>query len=91
MVLISIQPFAFKKIFLLAAILLGLSSAICLADPLFMSLHGPGCDRQPNHIQTAPAPIREQAIEPNFDLVSWSMYERLAIGFRIGSLKLVCS
>jgi hypothetical protein len=41
MVLISIQPFAFKKIVLLVAALLCLSSAICFADSLFMSLHSP--------------------------------------------------
>jgi len=37
MVLISIDPFAFKKTFLLVVALLGLSSALCFADPLFMS------------------------------------------------------
>jgi len=37
MVLVSINPFALKKIFILVAALLGLSSAICLADPLFMT------------------------------------------------------
>jgi hypothetical protein len=39
MVLISIQPFACRKILLLVATLLCLSSAICFADSLFMSLH----------------------------------------------------
>gem|GEM_PF-5422921 len=39
MVLISIRPFAFRKILLLAATLFCLSSALCLADSLFMSLH----------------------------------------------------
>jgi hypothetical protein len=37
MILVSINPFPLKKMFLLVAALLGLSSAICLADPLFMS------------------------------------------------------
>ena len=37
MLLISIHPFALRKICLLALALLGLSSAICLADPLFMT------------------------------------------------------
>ena len=37
MLLISIHPFALRKIFLLALALLSLSSAICLADPLFMT------------------------------------------------------
>jgi hypothetical protein len=37
MVLISIHPFAFRKIFLLAAALLGFSSAFCFADSLFMA------------------------------------------------------
>ena len=36
MILISVQPFAFRKIFLLIAALLGLSSAACFADPLFL-------------------------------------------------------
>jgi hypothetical protein len=39
MVLISIHPFAFRKIFVLIVALLGLSSAVCFADSLFMSLH----------------------------------------------------
>jgi hypothetical protein len=37
MVLISIHPFAVRKIFLLAVALLGLSSAFCFADPVFMT------------------------------------------------------
>jgi hypothetical protein len=37
MVLISINPFGLRKTFLLAAALLGLSSALCFADPLFVS------------------------------------------------------
>lgn len=37
MVLISIHPFALRKIFLLAIALLGVSSAFCFADPLFMT------------------------------------------------------
>lgn len=37
MVLVSIHPFAVRKIFLLAIAVLGLSSALCFADPLFMT------------------------------------------------------
>src|SRR5688572_11631473 len=37
MVLISIHPFAVRKIFLLAVALLGFSSAFCFADPVFMT------------------------------------------------------
>jgi hypothetical protein len=37
MVLVSIHPFAIKKIVLIAAALVGLSSALCFADPVFMS------------------------------------------------------
>jgi hypothetical protein len=37
MVLISIDPFGLKKTFLLVVALLGLSSALCFADPLFVS------------------------------------------------------
>ena len=36
MILISVQPFAAKKIFFLVAALLGLSSAACFADSLFL-------------------------------------------------------
>ncbi len=39
MLLISIQPFVFRKIFVLVAAVLGISSAACFADSLFMSLH----------------------------------------------------
>jgi len=46
MILVSINPFAFKKLFLLVVALLGLSSAICFADPLFMSTHFAFRDRQ---------------------------------------------
>ena len=78
MVLISIQPFAMKKIFLLVAALLCLSSAICFADPLFMSLHGPRYDRQLKRIQAGPAPVQERAVEPHFDLASQSLDGRFA-------------
>ena len=37
MILISIHPFVFRKIFLLVAALLGLSSVACFADSLFMA------------------------------------------------------
>ena len=37
MLLISIHPFVFRKIFLLAVALLGLSSVLCFADSLFMA------------------------------------------------------
>lgn len=39
MVLISLHPFAFRKIFFLALALLGFSSAFCFADSLFMTRH----------------------------------------------------
>lgn len=39
MVLVSIHPFVSRKIFLLAAALLGLSSAFCFGDSLFMTSH----------------------------------------------------
>src|ERR1044071_5824762 len=37
MVLVSLHPFAFKKIVLLAAAILGFSSVVCFADSLFMT------------------------------------------------------
>ena len=46
MVLISIHPFVLRKIFLVAAALLSLSSALCFADPLFMtSQYAPSSDQ----------------------------------------------
>jgi len=53
MLLISIHPFAFRKIFLLAAALLSLSSALCFADPLFMTRHYP---RKGDQTRSASAP-----------------------------------
>src|ERR1044071_7373976 len=37
MVLVSLHPFAFRKIALLAAAILGFSSVVCFADSLFMT------------------------------------------------------
>jgi hypothetical protein len=53
MVLISIDPFAFKKTFLLVVALLGLSSALCFADPLFMSSQFVRHDRQSHRVSSA--------------------------------------
>jgi hypothetical protein len=39
MILISIHPFAFKKLFLLVVAFLCVSSALCFADSLFMTRH----------------------------------------------------
>jgi hypothetical protein len=62
MVLISIQLFAFKKIFFLVAALLCLFSANCFADSLFMSLHSTPYGRQLNRIQ--PVSSLSQTVEP---------------------------
>jgi hypothetical protein len=64
MVLISIQPFAFKKIFFLVAALLCLFSANCFADSLFMSLHSTPYGRQLNRIQPVPLSLAERTVEP---------------------------
>lgn len=78
MVLISIQPFSFKKVLLLAAALLCAPSAICLADSLFMSLHGPRYDRELHRIHAGSAPVQERSVEPHFDLAGQSLDGRLA-------------
>ncbi|MEY2518931.1 MAG: hypothetical protein QOF24_690 [Verrucomicrobiota bacterium] len=39
MILISIHPFAFKRLFLLGVAFLCVSSAVCFADSLFMTRH----------------------------------------------------
>ena len=73
MVLISIHPFAVRKIFLLAVALLGLSSAFCFADPLFMTRqYKPHCD------QTRPQPV--MAPLANLDELSplWRSFESSA-------------
>ncbi|MDQ6807889.1 MAG: hypothetical protein M3Z64_00450 [Verrucomicrobiota bacterium] len=51
MILVSIQPFAFKKIVLLVVAILCLSSAACFADSLFMTVHSTPYDRQMSRIQ----------------------------------------
>lgn len=66
MVLISIQPFAFKKIFFLVAALLCLFSANCFADPLFMSLHSTPYGRQLNRIQPVPLSLAERTRRTTF-------------------------
>lgn len=72
MVLISIQPFVFKKIFVLVATLLCLSSAICVADSLYMSLHSTSYRRQLNRIQPAPPSISERTVQPALVVASQS-------------------
>lgn len=53
MITVSLQPFAFKKIFVLVAALLCLSAAACLADPLFMNVRATPYDRQMSRVTTA--------------------------------------
>jgi hypothetical protein len=78
MVLISIQPFAFKKIFLLVAVLLCLSSAICFADSLFMSLHSVPYGRQFNRIQPIPLSVPEGTVQPPLLVVCQSLDGRFS-------------
>lgn len=64
MVLISIRPFAFRKIFLLAATLFCLSSALCVADSLFMSLHSGPYGHQANRLQSTPLSVPVPTVPP---------------------------
>ena len=64
MILVSITPFAFKKICLLVAALLGLSSAICFADPLFMSTRFMSRDHR-SHLTILAAAARTE--QPSFE------------------------
>ena len=66
MLLISIQPFALKRIFFLVATLLYLSSAICFADSLFMTSRSTPYGRQLNRIESRSVPKR--AVRPLFGL-----------------------
>jgi hypothetical protein len=71
MVLISIHPFAVRKIFLLAVALLGASSALCFADPLFMT-------RQYGHSRDQALPAQAvAALETNSGELSssWFFFE----------------
>jgi hypothetical protein len=52
MLLVSIHPFAVRKICLLVLAVLGLSSALCFADPVFMTRQ-----HAPSGAQTRPARI----------------------------------
>jgi hypothetical protein len=64
MVLIGIQPFASKKILILVVALLCLSSAICFADSLFMSLHSTPNGRQLNRIKPILRSVSECTVQP---------------------------
>jgi hypothetical protein len=57
MVLVSIHPFAFRKIFLVLAVLLGFS-ALCFADPVLMAHRYSDQANQSKRAQTA-APTLE--------------------------------
>jgi hypothetical protein len=73
MVLISLHPFAVRKILLLAVALLGLSSACCFADPLFMTRQ-----YEPYRNQTRTRPV--MAPLANLDKLSplWRSFESSA-------------
>ena len=60
MVLISIHPFAVRKIFLLAVALLGLSSAFCFADPVFMTRQYARSQDQAHSARSNQAPAADQ-------------------------------
>ena len=64
MVLIGIQPFATRKILILVVALLCLSSAICFADSLFMSLHSRPYGRRPNRIKPILPSVSEFTVQP---------------------------
>jgi hypothetical protein len=75
MVLISIHPFAVRKIFLLAVALLGLSSAFCFADPVFMARqYAPsqpqvrsGCSAKTPLANAGGSPLGGRSFETLFD------------------------
>lgn len=81
MVLISIHPFAFKKFLLLVATLLCLSSALCFADSIFMSLHSTPYGRQLNRIQLVPLSVPERTVQPPFLVACQSLDRRFARNF----------
>lgn len=56
MVLVSIHPFALRKIFLLVIAVLGVSSALCFADPLFMTRHYAAVSQQPRQARPVITP-----------------------------------
>jgi len=65
MVLVSIHPFAVRKIFLLAIAVLGLSSALCFADPLYMTRRYPSANppgRQARPVVTMQAPLNRSSV-----------------------------
>ena len=64
MVLVSIDPFAVRKILLLAVALLGLSSALCFADPLYLVRHHAPVREQVPAARPVARPLTE---ETNFD------------------------
>ena len=85
MVLVSINPFALKKIFILVAALLGLSSAICLADPLFMTTRFTLRDHQSRRASLAVLSVTGQTEQLSFatakDIISDSAINGVACRF----------
>ncbi len=73
MVLISIHPFAVRKIFLLAVALIGLSSAFCFADPVFMTRQYAPSNDQGRRAHSVKAVVADQD-EPSVTSVSLRLY-----------------
>jgi len=62
--MVSLQPFAFRKILLLIAALIWLTSAVVIADPVLMSTHASGFACQSNHSEAA-APFKTSGANAN--------------------------
>ena len=61
MILISIQPFAPKKLFALAATIACLSTASCFADAMYLSNKSPSPAQKARAVQTAPSALADSA------------------------------
>jgi hypothetical protein len=55
MVTVSLQPFAFRKIILLVAAVIWLTSAVVFADPVFMNAHAREFSGRSPHTESAAA------------------------------------
>jgi hypothetical protein len=71
MVLISIHPFAFRKMFFVGVAVLGLSSALCFADPVFMASRYTPAPNSTHRVESAKSavvdPDRSAHVRPSLE------------------------
>ena len=68
MIFISLQPFAVKRVFLLVAAIVGLLTASCFADSVFLTVDSTPYDRQMGRIRPAILSLKSNRSEDQISL-----------------------